>query len=407
MNFEEIVAVCLQEIEEGGSLESCLARYPAYAHRLEPMLRMALDLRRMPAPSLSERAFQQARQRLAAQAAVQHRPNPVQWRSPLPFLRRKASQPSEFYHNRLRQPTSVRKPTASPLAPRRNQWEFRSFSVASAIFLVFLFFSGYWVLRNNASLINGTIRTVDSAAPSNRVNLTSTPTFVASITPSLTPSTTLTTPLQPLMMENAETQPARLSPNATATLIPTPRYGQSTLPANPANPLAPIQGSSPGGDVYGSQLPADPASDQSAPSNDNEVQAQTATPTVEWMATASATTLVLTSTPTVIPIATATLTYTTTPTATSTMTEEATPIFETATSAPSATPTAPVPTAISTAISNTLPASTSTVQSWPGALPERIPTEERIVVTLPPPTPRPQTHSDATETPTPSHSDTD
>jgi hypothetical protein len=71
--LEEALAECLASVERGGSVEECLARYPALARELEPLLRTALGLQQAydvgPDPSF-QRA---ARQRFLAAAARRSR----------------------------------------------------------------------------------------------------------------------------------------------------------------------------------------------------------------------------------------------------------------------------------------------------------------------------------------------
>ncbi|OUC08543.1 hypothetical protein RY27_08335, partial [Litorilinea aerophila] len=64
MSFEEILADCLEAIERGETVEACLAQYPQQAAELAPLLRLAVELRDMPPPSLSDVAFQRGRQQL-------------------------------------------------------------------------------------------------------------------------------------------------------------------------------------------------------------------------------------------------------------------------------------------------------------------------------------------------------
>ncbi len=71
MTFEEILASCIAQLEAGDTVENCLARYPAEAAELEPLLRVVAAMRNTPAPAMPEESF--ARGRSAIAAAVQAR----------------------------------------------------------------------------------------------------------------------------------------------------------------------------------------------------------------------------------------------------------------------------------------------------------------------------------------------
>ena len=43
--MQEVLQRCLEELEQGRSLEQCLAQYPEEAGRLEPLLQTALSVR--------------------------------------------------------------------------------------------------------------------------------------------------------------------------------------------------------------------------------------------------------------------------------------------------------------------------------------------------------------------------
>lgn len=72
MNFEEILANCLDALERGETIESCLARYPAQATELAPLLHIATTVRSTPRPRMSAQAFQRGREAVQAQARHQH-----------------------------------------------------------------------------------------------------------------------------------------------------------------------------------------------------------------------------------------------------------------------------------------------------------------------------------------------
>ncbi|MFN8491683.1 MAG: hypothetical protein U0350_29055 [Caldilineaceae bacterium] len=72
MNFEEMLANCLDALERGETIESCLARYPQNAPELAPLLRLATTVRSTPQPRLSAEAFQRGRAVVRAQAQYHH-----------------------------------------------------------------------------------------------------------------------------------------------------------------------------------------------------------------------------------------------------------------------------------------------------------------------------------------------
>ena len=57
MSFEAALTSCLDALEVGASVESCLATYPEYADRLEPMLGIAVLLFRLSPHLPAGRAF--------------------------------------------------------------------------------------------------------------------------------------------------------------------------------------------------------------------------------------------------------------------------------------------------------------------------------------------------------------
>lgn len=71
MSFEEALAQCLKALEQGQTVEDCLARYPGYREALAPLLYTATQLRTGPKPQLSDQAFARGRAVLAAHAKHQ------------------------------------------------------------------------------------------------------------------------------------------------------------------------------------------------------------------------------------------------------------------------------------------------------------------------------------------------
>lgn len=73
MPAAEVLARCIAAIEQGATVEECLARYPAVAKELEPHLRIVAQLRQSPPPQMSLAAFARGRAAVAAQARYQQR----------------------------------------------------------------------------------------------------------------------------------------------------------------------------------------------------------------------------------------------------------------------------------------------------------------------------------------------
>ena len=84
MNLDELLELCLSQIEQGASVAECLARYSAHATELEPLLRLATTLSEAAPRQLPDEAFLAARRSLsevARHAAVGHRAPTVRART--------------------------------------------------------------------------------------------------------------------------------------------------------------------------------------------------------------------------------------------------------------------------------------------------------------------------------------
>ncbi|WP_376788538.1 hypothetical protein [Thermoflexus sp.] len=66
LSFEELLARCLEEMAAGADIEQVVARYPAYAAELRPLLEAALRLRGIPVPPPRPQAIRQGRARVIA-----------------------------------------------------------------------------------------------------------------------------------------------------------------------------------------------------------------------------------------------------------------------------------------------------------------------------------------------------
>ncbi|MFN2201029.1 MAG: DUF5667 domain-containing protein [Caldilineaceae bacterium] len=72
MEFDDILAICIERLAKGEPIESCLERFPDEAARLEPLLLMADLVRSQPKLMLSDAGFKRGRQAVA-QAAATHK----------------------------------------------------------------------------------------------------------------------------------------------------------------------------------------------------------------------------------------------------------------------------------------------------------------------------------------------
>jgi len=59
-DFETTLDLCLEAVKQGKSLEECLALYPEWASQLEPLLRVAADLKHLPKPEPRPEAIRAA-----------------------------------------------------------------------------------------------------------------------------------------------------------------------------------------------------------------------------------------------------------------------------------------------------------------------------------------------------------
>ena len=123
MTFDDILADCIEALEQGATIRECLTRYPAHATALEPLLRLVVSLSQESQTRLSSSAFQRGRQMLSAQAQQrqpQHR-QPIY--PPVPPVRQ--VQPAVYAQNGLpprprhgRRPVVVRRTWGSTGLPR-------------------------------------------------------------------------------------------------------------------------------------------------------------------------------------------------------------------------------------------------------------------------------------------------
>ncbi|MCB0047190.1 MAG: hypothetical protein KDD92_17325 [Caldilineaceae bacterium] len=106
MNLTELLHLCLIELENGASVEECLARYPEHKDELSPLLKQAAALQAAPPPGMSDAGFEGARASLwaAAQQAA-----PVGHRRITPPTRAHRSRPDRMrtMRRRLHAPPSL------------------------------------------------------------------------------------------------------------------------------------------------------------------------------------------------------------------------------------------------------------------------------------------------------------
>ena len=81
---QEVLQQCLEHLEEGWSLEECLAQFPEEADRLEPLLQTALSARGQFALGIP--AATRARLRDRVMAEWDHRHRPRHWTFPIPIF---------------------------------------------------------------------------------------------------------------------------------------------------------------------------------------------------------------------------------------------------------------------------------------------------------------------------------
>lgn len=68
MQFDDILAGCIEAIEQGATVEECLRRNPTHAASLEPLLRTVVSLTRESKTQMSSQAFARGRAVMAARA---------------------------------------------------------------------------------------------------------------------------------------------------------------------------------------------------------------------------------------------------------------------------------------------------------------------------------------------------
>jgi len=128
MNFEEILANCLDALERGETIEHCLARYPQNAPELAALLRLATTVRSAPQPRLSAEAFQRGRDAVRAQAQYHH-----SLHAPFAAARAKPAQKTVVQHA---QPNTPSLPARQPHVRTPFVLLYRTTGVFSALVLL-------------------------------------------------------------------------------------------------------------------------------------------------------------------------------------------------------------------------------------------------------------------------------
>lgn len=120
MTFDDILADCIEALEQGATIRECLTRYPAHATALEPLLRLVVSLSQESQTRLSSPAFQRGRQRISAQAQQRQ----AQHRQPA-YPPARQAQPAAYAQNGLpprprpgRRPVTARHTWGSTGIPR-------------------------------------------------------------------------------------------------------------------------------------------------------------------------------------------------------------------------------------------------------------------------------------------------
>lgn len=117
MTFDDILADCIEALEQGATIEECLTRYPAHATALEPLLRLVFSLSHESQTRLSSPAFQRGRQLLLAQAKQRQAHHRHPGYPPAPSLHQR--QGAAYAQNGLPQ---------RPRSPRRSATTKRAWS---------------------------------------------------------------------------------------------------------------------------------------------------------------------------------------------------------------------------------------------------------------------------------------
>lgn len=182
--LSEIFEECVQRLAAGESLERCLARYPAHADQLRPMLETVIALRKLPVP----------------QAEV-NQDQAIVWSKLQRGMRAERPRPFQRTRSMLR--------------------------LYAALFTLILVMSATWFLLTRPDLpsepiqidpLTATLTPTPSPSPTVTPSLTVTPTASATSTPSATRTLTFT-PMTPTGTASpTASAPPTASPSATPTL---------------------------------------------------------------------------------------------------------------------------------------------------------------------------------------------
>ena len=91
--IQEVLQQCLERLEEGRSMEECLAQFPEEADRLEPLLQTALTARGQFAVGISAATRVRLRHRVMGEWDRRHQPRhrPQHWTFPVPLFSLRAA----------------------------------------------------------------------------------------------------------------------------------------------------------------------------------------------------------------------------------------------------------------------------------------------------------------------------
>ncbi|NJN82171.1 MAG: hypothetical protein HC802_07760 [Caldilineaceae bacterium] len=131
MTFDDILARCIDEIQQGATVDECLARNAEEADQLEPLLRLVESLHNTPAPRISQDGFERARAALALAALAQSLATPASVKPVSPVALPETTLPP--YTETIR---------PLPKRARSRQWAVRVLALAAALLLAVLLMRG-------------------------------------------------------------------------------------------------------------------------------------------------------------------------------------------------------------------------------------------------------------------------
>ena len=138
--FEFLLAECLDQLEEGESLQSILDTYPQQANRLKPLLQAALVSRSLPKPEPSQEAVRSGKNRLLAEVDILRQENK--------FIKKRTRW--AFIPNSRRWFNNI-----GDLLAGRENFEMKLFPRLAIYVLVTVLVGGYFAVSASASSLPG------------------------------------------------------------------------------------------------------------------------------------------------------------------------------------------------------------------------------------------------------------